>query len=209
MPDPNNIILPEYNLAFMLVPKNANTAVKYALFRTLKKSDRGSPHNPRHFIYTNKMWIKGRNGWLKIAVKRNPYNRIVSCWREKVMNDEGLHNGFKRYSGIEWKQPFHEFLEAVWAIPDWMAEQHFRSQTYELFHGEKQIPNLIGTVENLKADWKKIQQRVKAHCGLELSNLAHEYKTSETIPYPELTGYERDLIQQRYARDFRLLNYET
>ena len=146
IPDPNNIVFPDYKLAFMCIAKNANSSVKRALMVALGIPEQVNVHDPRLFLYTQKAWIDAQQDWLKVAVIRNPYDRIASCWRQKVMHKEKLHSGFTKFKEIYWKQPFNEFIEAVSNMPDWKSDQHFRSQTADLCIGGGLVPNRLALV---------------------------------------------------------------
>ena len=210
--DPNNIILPDLKLAFMCIPKNANTSLKRALITALGITGVENPHDPTVFVYTNKQYIKNRivnDGWLAVGIKRNPYDRIASCWRQKVLRPEGLHRGFKKYynDGIVWKQSFNDFVTAVSGIPDWKADQHFRSQYWDLCIGMVPIPQILLPIETLQEEWPVAQGRIFDHCGLEMPSLLKSKNATDKSNQP-YTKNIRQMVRKRYSIDFGVFGYE-
>ena len=209
MPDPNNIILPGYKFAFMGIPKNANSSIKHALMSALGIPSNKNEHDPRLFLYTNKQWIyQHKREWLIFAVVRNPLDRIISCWRQKVMGPEGLHLGFLKYRDISWKQPFPEFVNTIASIPDWRSDQHWRSQTESLFYLGNPVYNHRIKFESLSTERPVAVKKIQDFCGLSLpDNLLVKNKTRSSIPMPRFNEAVADVIRQRYFMDFSLLGY--
>lgn len=208
MPDPNNIIFPDLKLAFMCIPKNANSSIKRALCEAFDIPTPKNEHDPKLFLYTNKQWILAQKDWLKIAVVRNPLDRVVSCYRQKVVHPERLHSGFLKYKWIKWKMPFVEFIKRLCDTQDWLSDQHWRSQTYDLFYKEKPVYNYQVRFENLKEEWPVLVKDVENHCGLKLPNkLGTKNKTSDKIPYPKFNKQIENKIYKRYLNDFLMLGY--
>jgi len=205
MPDPNNIILPEHKLAFMLIPKCANTSIKYAILDALGINTKENIHNPKLFKYADRCFIKSKKDWLKIAIVRNPYDRLLSCWRSKIWEPRRLHSGFTKYKVFYHKMPFEKFIDRVIELPDCIADQHFRMQSLELLSGGKLVPNLIGRMENLDNDWSKIQNAVFEHCKLKLPVLKLINATDKNN-----NPYTRELkmrVYDKYATDFIEFGY--
>jgi len=195
-------------LAFMCIPKNANTSIKRALLKAIYNIDEiANPHDPKYFIYTNKEWIHAQKAWLIIAVKRDPLDRLISCWREKVMNTQKLHSGFRKHKDIRWKQSWSKFVEVIKNIPDYFSDQHFRSQSWDLYVRHEVVPNMMIAFENLADGWHLVQKRVLEHCELKLPLLDKVNETPTNIAWPEINEYDRNLVHSRYRLDYRLLGY--
>jgi len=209
MPDPNNIILPEYKLAIMCVPKNANTALKWSLIRTFDLSANDKPHSPDLFQYVSKEYILDQKSWMKFAVIRHPVNRVVSCWKEKVTNREELFSGFKKHKGIKLNQSFEQFVDIICKIPDKKADLHFRSQYWHLFADDTFVPNFWADIKKLSQRWNEIKDRIKDFCGLELSDLTWENTTDYIKEWPNIDSETLNKIKERYYLDFERLGYDA
>jgi len=210
MPDPNNIVLTGKGLTFMLIPKVANTSIKVAMLNAIGINAKwpglngfmANAHANRHIFYTADKAQLSNSDDLKIAFVRNPYDRIMSCYRNKVVQTH--HRAFEKY-GIWQNISFDQFIRSIERIPDERADQHFRSQYYELYHNDDLVPDFVGRFENLGDDWKKVQHLVDDQCGISLPDLPH---TNRSRPIPiEMAESVRDMIARRYANDFEAFGY--
>lgn len=198
MPDPNNIILMEHGLVFMLQPKAANTSIKMAVMKAL-----GITGNP-HRVFENVEKDQIPNGFLKIAFVRHPESRIQSCWRDKV-NGQVFHGGFRRHPKIVHHMPFGDFVRIVHGIPDERSEQHIRSQYHELYHNDDLVPDYVGHVESIDDDWEAVRWIVSAHTALALPPLERSNESAGIRP--TWTVGDRALVYERYRQDYEAFGY--
>ena len=75
------------------------------------------------------------NRYTKFSVVRNPYTRIISCYKNKFTNIGNLmYQGFEfdGYLGgvLHRNMSFEEFVRIICQIPDHLCDRHFRSQFY-------------------------------------------------------------------------------
>jgi chondroitin 4-sulfotransferase 11 len=161
---------------------------------------------------------KYRN-YFKFGFVRNPWDRLVSCYGEKVYrpnsSDPKEKCSLKSPRGEEsvfyMCMPFEEFVERVYQIPDEEADAHFRSQS-ATFYGDEAgnilLADFIGRFENLDRDFENVKSRI----GLdEKSILRHELKTRTRGGQEYQSFYNprtRELVAQRYESDIRLFNYQ-
>ncbi|MGF1523655.1 MAG: sulfotransferase family protein [Leptolyngbyaceae cyanobacterium] len=154
--------------------------------------------------------------YFKFCFVRNPWDRLVSCYSEKIKSDKnfsgktnsfknGVHKGFLKYEIFRANMSFEEFLRAVASIPDNEAEQHFRSQhTFLTDKDGKWISDFIGKFENLDQDFHEIFRRLqRPDIQLPLSNQTghakyRSYYTDELL----------DVFRERYAKDISLFEYD-
>jgi hypothetical protein len=197
MPDPNNIVLHDHKLVFMCIPKAANTSIKNAIQKSLGM--KGDPNQLGKFDIWDKYQIHSSD-YFSIAFVRNPIDRLVSCYKDKVIRKH--FPAFEKH-GIDHGMDFESFVEIVVSTPDIKADQHFRSQAHELLIDDEIVPDYIGNVENIYNDW----QTVKTLCPtLNLPDL----------PFDNVSGFDisiddtiKDKIYKRYKRDFEIFNYES
>lgn len=208
MPDPNNIVLREHGIVFMLIPKVANTSIKMALADALGIA-RDRIHRPEKFEYIGTEEAKAFPH--RIAFVRDPLDRLLSCYRDKVIGSpsERVANGLRKF-GIHPGMPLLDFVQTVAGIPDEECggvAQHFRSQAYSLCDQDGNIiPNIVYRFENLAITWPWVRSYVQEASGLQLGPLEHQQWTD-----PGLVKYcarARAFALQRYRDDVRIFDYK-
>ena len=156
-------------------------------------------------------------GFFVFAFVRNPFDRLLSCYTEKIMEGarnpedvgrrtplaprEGETDTF--YKGM----PFPEFVAAAAGIPDEEADPHFRSQYLCVtdWKGDL-IPDYVGRFERLKEDFAHVAAEIGAP-GLELP---HRLRSKNRLGEHYRDAYDeetRKLVEGRYARDLELFGY--
>ena len=201
MADPNNIVLPAQRLVFMLPRRVASTSIRAALLRSQGRSD-AAPHNPGHFMHQPAgvcLRLRDDHGFLVVAPVRHPVPRLVSCWRGKVAVN--LHEGLARRHLWAWEgMPLVEFVRHVLRTSDEEADQHFRSQAWDLMHHHELVPNWLIDFDELAVGWGKVQRWVMRSGG-RLGPLRWEGASGSV---PEAEPLPEDMYQavrDRFARD--------
>ncbi len=130
--------------------------------------------------------------YFKFAFVRQPVERFISAWKDKVINQNYFH----------FEAGQHEELKELKNFIAWVKEQditkcdeHLRAQ-YALIDVEH--VDFIGRFENFAEDLHKVAQQI----GMPLQNLQHLNKSgSRTI---QATAAEIQAIQTIYQKDFEL-----
>lgn len=154
----------------------------------------------------------------KFGFVRNPWDRLVSCFTQKLHKDKKVEREDKCplrppfgdktvfYLGM----PFQEFIESIHAIPDSESDAHFRAQ-FEVFYVDSSasrcMADFVGKFENLPGDFLSINEKITSHKLLELP---HELKsrTRDGRDYHSYyTPQTRRLVAERYAEDVDLFQY--
>ena len=213
----NSIISHKHKYIYLYIPKVACTTIRELLAR-----HEGIKYVPNWTMYGNRVattkfnYIKYKGGnkykdYFKFSFVRNPWDRLVSCYADKVVgvrdrpNSFWVRNGnFKpfihRYKRPFSKMSFDTFANLVIITPDKNSDGHFRSQ-YTFF--ENINLDFIGRFENLNADL----DNVKRQLGIDLKH-GHLWKSKRKRNYcdyytPELAY----LIGKRYEEDIEKFNY--
>lgn len=219
------IVCHELKLIYFSIPKTASSSIKRYLRKHGYEPDRldidDLPAKEIHnFIYprvamsdVNRL---RKDGYISIAVVRNPHVRLWSCYSDKIImrKSEGrtMYNGFNRYNSLFLRELFHidmdypTFIRAVMKVPDFIADGHFRSQwRYLPVKGEKVEVDYI-------FDINKVDQqmtRITGEQALPAWEIRRVNKSPSSTSRPTLSEKDIELVCQRYARDFRCLGYET
>jgi hypothetical protein len=153
----------------------------------------------------------GYRDYFKFAFVRNPWDRLVSCYVQRIVDVES-DRGFameypqtRLYKGMS----FVEFVEAICQVPDEDANPHFRSQ-YRTVCGQGKnglvmLANFVGRFENLGRDF--------AHAA-EMIGAPH-LKLPHKLPSKSRDGTYRDyysdrlkkLVHRRFMQDVEIFGY--
>lgn len=130
--------------------------------------------------------------WFKFGFVREPVDRLVSCWKDKVVNQ----NFFKFSSSEHEKMKvFENFLSWVETLDIDGAEEHLRSQHMLIDH---ENIDFLGRLENFDNDLKTLAEKI----GMPVKEV-HQKNTSGKKPV-ELTEDTVYRIKKIYRRDYEL-----
>ena len=202
------VILFDKKLLYVAVPKVATRSIIDALLtRTVGAS---SPTVFESDIVTLVREHPAVGSFFKFTIVRNPWSRITSCYRDKIMVADPIKrarhlNG--RY-GLEPGMPFAAFVEWLNSPEgsDDVADRHWMSQFRILAYDRPDLIryNFVGRFERLEDDYRAIQ----AAASVKLPDLPHRLKTQEPkdyrLMYDDCTA---ELVARRYARDIELFEY--
>lgn len=143
--------------------------------------------------------IKLYGDYFKFAFVRNPWDRLVSCWHDKVGNS----NYFK-FSEAELTdmRTFVNFVNFVSGLDIENCDPHLRLQCrlIDLNHID-----YLGRLESLRSDLSKIFHIL----GIPLENIEAKNVSSDRVHYH--TYYDKVLIEkvyQIYRRDIQIFGYD-
>jgi chondroitin 4-sulfotransferase 11 len=214
---PNGIILHPYQAIYIPVPKVACSSLKRVCARLLD-IDTSSVNGTHSIVFPI---VKGAeisqfNNYWKFCFVRNPWDRMLSCFTEKIKEDEnfseptnsfvnGVHKGLLKYGIFKANMSFEDFLMAIASIPDPKADTHFRSQYTFVTNLKGQLMvDFIGKFENLNEDWSEICDRLKVTDG----SLPHYNKTKHNNYREYYTDSLIKIVEQRFAKDIAMFDYK-
>jgi hypothetical protein len=154
-------------------------------------------------------------GLFAFAFVRNPWDRLASCYRDKVAGEAAEFTGIDPRSGVAYclsrfgvfrpDMSFEEFVHEVAAIPDAEADDHFRSQhTFVSNNSAKIAIDFVGRFENLSTDFKRACQQL----GIGELKLPRVQAMRLARPYSQFyTNDTRRVVAQRFAADVELFGY--
>ena len=201
-------IIPDKKLAFVAIPKNAGTSIRVAFgvaqgFAAPDEVVKGSYTRPWPSVGSKQeIHALKAEGYLRFCVARDPWSRLVSCWKNKSRKLNWLRQNTDDFQA---NMPFLPFARAACSIPDERSDRHLRSQFTYVFDGDLLLVDRILRFETLEEDWEGLRKQY------DLQALPH-YKRSRSQFYcwdlynqlPEA----RELVAKRYARDIEFFGYE-
>jgi len=210
----------KHKFVYYAVPKAAHTTIKFFII-TIDEIGRGSAHGRVHstniprIVFPENRSSKYKD-YFHFTFVRNPYDRLLSCYIEKVYNpalsnriDHAFINGenlefVKAYGnsvGFK-KMSFSGFVHFVTQIPDEHCDPHFAPQHSLL---DLETLDFIGRLENFDQDFSYIKEQIS------LSDDVKPEKLMATKHGPYQNYYDdelRRMVAEKYARDLEIFNYD-
>ncbi len=143
------------------------------------------------------------DNYFKFTFVRNPFERIFSCYFDKVLNPKKKLYFYRDYlfGYIKEGESFDSFVRKISNLPDKYSDGHFKSQ-YSLIHRNgKTLVDFIGKMENISEDFSHLVNTY------DLDQLPHYNKTESAQKPRSIDYFSRelvDLVYQRYRNDFDL-----
>jgi glycosyltransferase involved in cell wall biosynthesis len=167
------------------------------------------PLASKHLMVTDRVW-----DYLKFAIVRNPWDRLVSCYKNKILATEdtndfyenGVHRALvKNYGDIfRSDMTFADFAAAVCDIPDEIAEDHFRSQHTFITHRGEVFVDRIGKLENIEEEWAYLCANINIDNELGNINVSSTSGTYKDYYTDDL----RAKVAERYQKDIEMFGYD-
>lgn len=211
-------ILEDRKLVFISVPKVACSSILSAIASSYQVKLRSALHSDPFWQIARGTLSAQQQTYNKFAFVRNPFERIVSCYKHKILRvrmqsqTEQIPYLFKKFLPLE--STFAEFINVISRVPDCHAEQHFKSQYAILYERERLLPDWVGRFETLAASWAEIAQKYQFEQALpKLRSTAHlcgipqDYRTYYTRPLVKLVyrRYQKDIEAFGYAKAYQEL----
>lgn len=205
-------------LVYLSIPKVACTAIKLALakaagfaFEPGQDIELAVHHHPQWCWAQGKL-AEAQSGYERFTFVRNPFDRLVSCYRQKIITESAsAHQAplFRDYFfAIPANISFTDFAQRISKIPDALADSHFKSQYALLYRGEELQVDYIGKFEQFDQDWQPLAEKYQLEPLLAQVNISKnkagchsDYRLYYTEPLVQL-------IYERYRKDIHAFGYE-
>jgi hypothetical protein len=212
-----NILLKNANAVYFYVPKAACSTLKKVCADNLNLVPEGSDFaetvHQLEFPHVKKYKVRTEcTGYYKFAFVRNPWDRLLACYRDKITDAAGQYQNhenrftayLKRMGRYSPDMTFEDFVQIVSEIPDDRAEGHFRSQVTLLSDRHGLLPfDTVGRFETLSEDFEAIRKRI----GLK-DSLPHLRRTGSRNYRDSYSVKMRETVRKRYENDLAIFPYE-
>ncbi len=138
-------------------------------------------------------------GYFAFAFVRNPWDRLVSCWLNKVVHSN--HFGFSGERLAE-MQEFRAFVDFVGEQNIESGDSHIRLQSRAI---DLNRVDCVGRFERFEEDLREIMQNI----GIRVADIGRKNRSKDSAAYrsyydPEL----REKIAEIYRQDIRIFGYD-
>jgi chondroitin 4-sulfotransferase 11 len=217
---PMIISISNFNCYYVQIPKTGCTSIKQYIKKITDNKIISSQWEFHKAKYNNVKFKDIDKNAFVFTFVRNPYDRILSCYSNKINSKKkdvikneykkGINLQFHKFNKINKKVfykgiSFKDFLKSISKIPDWKADDHFRSQIEIMNYKGKINFNFIGKFENFQTDWIKLLKI----SNLPKNKLGHKNKSKRKKDWREYYTPElKKLVYKRYKKDFEMFGYD-
>lgn len=210
---PWGFVSDKHRFIYVPIPKNANTSMRQ-WFQKVEglNLNREQLQSTELYPQTHDLNSKVYDQYYKFSIVRNPWDRIVSCYKNKISTEkitnkwfkDGVYRGFEPFGLFYCGMSFDAFVDAVCRIPDYQADTHFKSQASFIFNASGKI-----AVDDCYR-FESVEQAVKdvcAKCNVELNQLDHLQRTQHDAYTAYYTKKTKNMIEKRYRTDIKMSGY--
>jgi hypothetical protein len=222
-------VLPWQRVIYVCVPKCASSRIKIVLSEVIGRSPQSASEanqrklsglrGPKHVGLSTFMRVATDPFTLRFSFVRNPYDRLVSCWADKirgkplVAGDSWIDQylAWRRIdrslpAGADRSLSFSEFVTFATATATRRIDAHWQLQT-DLLHVPGVPLDFIGKVESFPDDFGRVLDHVGAGESLRCRAVL-PFNVSRHGRWPNYYTTElADRVYRTYERDFDSLGY--
>ena len=215
---PSSILLKPYGAVYIDIAKVASSSIKSYLASLLDlEGAEGNPHQVK-FPRPKSADPLGERIYPELytfAFVRNPWDRLVSCYRDKILGEvddftafaeSGVAHCLARFDAFSANMSFRDFVSAVASIPDEDADEHFRSQSHYVTNASGIVAvDFVGRYEALSDDFAHVVREIGLPMSTQLPRLQMAPKLDYASFYTPETKAE---VRERFINDVELFEYE-
>ncbi|WP_310620174.1 hypothetical protein [Flexibacterium corallicola] len=214
--DQSFFLLRDLNIAVARIPDVAENLLPTLLERlALLTEGYGKPLHLRHpsplislcqfEIASARDLVRSSSRCLTITFTRDPLAKITDCYAKRIAHTNTASSRLAHY-GIVPGQTFKKFVNRIVSIPDYRADNFFRSQSDIVSYKGKLIPSFYFRTENQRDEWERLRKLLILHHGLEIGEcprLQNQLQTDHNfLNGPDHSTLTRKL-QTRYHKDIK------
>ena len=139
-------------------------------------------------------------GYFKFAFVRNPWDRLVSCWADKVVKQRGVLFDFSD-AQVEHLSQFANFVEYVATLDVSACNYHLRAQCAMIDVNDL---DYLGRMETFADDFRRVCDAVGVSC----EHVGHPNRSPRTTYREYYDQALRDRVFDLYRKDVQVFGYE-
>jgi len=147
--------------------------------------------------------------FFKFTFSRDPYERSLSCYLEKILNKgsgydqiEPFLTDVERFGSVTYER----YLNIISNFSSYYMNSHFRPQFYQTF-GDEVSMDFVGRFERFDEDFLHVLNEVGINSKYKENYMIHRVKTSEKASLYRSAVVDK-LVQLIYMKDFEKFGYE-
>ena len=176
-----------------MIRKNCTSSIKWAFLQAMGLKHIKNIHMNPHLIYKG---IRQLNGEKVAAIIRNPLERALSNWQNKLwaQADNGRQRKTWERLGFKVRCSFDEYVERLQFV--FMQDGHIKPQVHHLPLGV----DYMLCMDDMPAQWEQLQESHPWLPKLPVRNCT-KYTAQ---PEEDLTPRTKELLDRIYAKDLTL-----
>lgn len=210
---PRKIVSEEYKFIYIENPLSASQSVLNSIYRSEKR---------KYKTYSTRDWKdipKSKiEEYKKVTVKRNPWERVVSCYNKKILNALSLARIaiLAQFDGIYPQMSFEKFVEWLCSEEgkDANADKHWVSQHKIIYEENPKPPDVVIELENFEYQLKQFFEEISAPIpkiydkGTSKNQYIEPTFEDKKRYYRSLDNRKLEKIASRYKKDCEILGYK-
>ena len=140
---------------------------------------------------------------------RNPYDRLLSCWKNKIHNAINIESKFcSPFCKVLAREniSFKNFVKIITECDDllYRTDRHWTPYTTLFEYCKEEKLDFIGKFENLQNDINIVCDKI----GIPRKQLPHKNKTKHKHYTEYYDDGTREIVAEKYAKDIEQFGYE-
>ena len=199
------VVSDEKKVIYLSISKAANTSIKATFADIADMRDNYDIHY-KNIVQAQKELTKKQKEYFKFTFVRNPFSRLVSSYVNKYKNGLGKR-GYISYDYyllgyLKADKGFDNYVKKIIKLPDFLANDHFKSQYCCVYKRGKKLVDYVGKFESINNDFPDIQKKFS------LNALPHFNKTLN-LNWMDYYSFETaGLVYRKYHKDIKEFGYE-
>lgn len=141
--------------------------------------------------------------YFKFAFVRNPWDRLRSCYHNKVESPRGSCSDYL-HSFAKTNISFSDWVKTITTGENIFKDRHFAPMHTLMINRSFESMDFIGRLENLQQDFNIVCDKI----GIPQRQLLHKNQTKHK-DYTEYYDNEtRQLVREKYAKDINYFGYK-